>query len=238
MGNYEAIRREMNRGTDLPPISVYQIGSRYFVIDGHTRVAAAKNLGIVFLDAQVIECLPRKEGDVNLTYYARKEFERHTALAGIRLTAPWRYHLLHHHVEGYRLYLERSRGQDVSLPEAARIWHRTQYLPTLLEIRRRKLASSFGGRTSGDVYTDLLKIWAEEEGLAVSLREILERYDAELRAGTGRLKRAARAVTNAVDASLPKFIPPLATSRPEQLTEADVDAELEATDESLITTFE
>src|SRR5947209_8049521 len=132
--NYRAILRAMQSGQELPPISVYQIGTRFFVIDGHTRVAAAKALGIEFLDAYVTEALPRKEGEVNLTYYARREFERATGLNGVRLTAAWRYHLLQHHAEGYRLYMERSLGRDVSLEEASRVWFRTQYQPTLLEI--------------------------------------------------------------------------------------------------------
>src|SRR5437868_12791471 len=108
----------MKQGHQFPPISVYAIRNRYYVIDGHTRVAAAKALGIEFLDAYVTEALPRKEGEVNLTYYARRDFERATGMNGIRLTAAWRYHLLLHHVEGYRLYLERSLGRDVSLEEA------------------------------------------------------------------------------------------------------------------------
>ncbi|MBV9281331.1 MAG: hypothetical protein JOZ41_14720 [Chloroflexi bacterium] len=225
--HYKTILLLMKEGHVFPPITVYQIGSRYFVIDGHTRVAAAKALGVDFLDAEVIECLPRKEGEVNLTYYARKELERSTGLEGIRLTAPWRYHLLHHHIEGYRLYLERSLGRDVSLPEAARIWHRSQYMPTLLEIRRRKLTSNTGGHTAGDVYTDILKAWAEGEGLAVSLREMLDRYDNQARQNQSTLTRARRRVTGVVDASLPKAIPPLGLTSREALAQSDVEAELE-----------
>jgi hypothetical protein len=228
--NYREIHKKMKEGEQLPPITVYSLGNRYFVIDGHTRVAAAKALGIEFLDAAVTEALPRKEGDVNLSYYARREFERYTGLDGIRLTAPWRYHLLHHHVEGYRLYLERSRGRDISLPEAARIWYRTQYIPTLLEIRRRGLKSTTGGRTSGDVYTDILKRWAEEEGLAVSLREMLDRYDQSQEKSP--LRRATRRVTAVVDATLPKAIPPITRPGTGSLTESDVEAELEAVAES------
>jgi hypothetical protein len=224
-GNFRAILNKMKAGADFPPITVYQVGNRYFVIDGHTRVAAAKTLGIEFIDAEVIECLPRKEGDVNLTYYARKEFERATGLEGIRLTAPWRYHLLQHHVEGYRMYLERSRSRDVSLPEAARIWYRSQYLPTLMEIRRRKLRSTAGGRTAGDVYTDILKDWAEEEGLAVSLREMLDRYDQQVQSTAGTLSRVKRKVVGAVDAALPKAIPSI--TAPDKDTFADLDAEEE-----------
>jgi hypothetical protein len=73
---------------ELPPITVYQLGNRYFVIDGHTRVAAAKALGIEFIDADVTEALPRKEGEVNLTYYARREFERATCLEGFGSLRP------------------------------------------------------------------------------------------------------------------------------------------------------
>lgn len=226
--NFQDVLREMKTGAILPPISVYQLGSRYFVVDGHTRVAAARALGIEFLDADVTEALPRKEGELNLTVHARREFERYTGLEGIRLTSAWRYHLLHHHVEGYRLYLERSRGRDVSLPDAARIWNRTQYVPTLLEIRRRKLKSTTGGRTAGDVYTDILKIWAEEEGLAVSLHEMLDQFDQ----GAQRtpLERARRRVADVVDASLPKAIPALGLPRPRAFAESDVEKELEALD--------
>lgn len=224
--NYRTIRQKMATGEVLPPIAVYQLGNRFYVIDGHTRVAAAKELGIEFLDAHVTEALPRKEGEVNLTYYARKEFERYTGLEGIRLTASWRYHLLHHHIEGYRLYLERSRGREVGLPEAARIWYRTQYLPTLLEIRRRKLKSSTGGRTAGDVYTDILKAWAEEAGLAVSLREMLDRFDQAEERTT--LQRARRRVTAVVDATLPKVVPPIAKPRARTFAESDVEQELQA----------
>ena len=230
-GKYQDLLNAMKRGEEVPPIAVYSLGSRYFVIDGHTRVAAARELGIEFIDADVIEALPRKEGEVNLAYYARREFERATGLEGIRLTAAWRYHLLHHHVEGYRLYLERSRGQDVTLPEAARVWYRSQYLPTIMDIRRRKMNSRMGGRTAGDIYTDILKAWAEEEGLAVSLREMLDRYDQSLQ--RSRLSRARRTVTNVVNATLPKAIPPIATPKPQSLTEADVEAELEALGEPL-----
>ncbi len=228
-GNYQSILRLMRAGNDLPPITVYQLGQRYFVIDGHTRVAAARELGIEFLDADVTEALPRKEGEVNLTHHARREFERYTGLEGVRLTASWRYHLLHHHVEGYRLYLERSRGREVSLPEAARVWYRAQYLPTLLEIRRRKLTTTHNRRTAGDVYTDILKAWAEEEGLAVSLREMLDRYDAQLTRTP--LDRARRRVASMVDATLPKAIPPIGLPGSRSFAESDVDAEMQAFDE-------
>lgn len=226
--NFRQILSLMKQGTELPPITVYQLGSRYYVVDGHTRAAAAKELGIEFLDADVTEALPRKEGDVNLTYYARREFERYTCLEGVRLTAPWRYHLLHHHVEGYRMYLERSLGREVSLCEAAGIWRRTQYNPTLLEIRRRGLKSTSGGRTAGDIYTDILKLWAEEQAAAFSLREILDRFDASQQRSP--LTRAKRLVTDVVDKTLPKAVPSLTKPNAKRFADLDVAEELNATE--------
>lgn len=221
---YRAILRLMESGAELPPISVYQLRQAYYVIDGHTRVAAAKALGITFIDAEVTEALPRRAGEENLAYYARRTFESETGLESVRLTAAWRYERLRDHIEGYRLYLEHSWGRTVTLTDAARIWYRTQYMPTLIEIRRRRLRSSTGGRTAGDVYTDLLKVWAEEAQGAMSLREMLDYYDtAQVR---GFLTRATRTVTSAVDAALPKAVPPITAPTREKLADLDVEAEL------------
>jgi hypothetical protein len=95
----------------------------------------------------------------------------------------------------------------------------------MTEIRRRKLTSPTG-RTAGDVYTDILKQWAEEEGLAVSLREMLDRYDESQQ--KGKLRRARRAVAGVVDAALPRAITSM--TRPTRMTmaEEDVEAELAA----------
>lgn len=226
--HFQAILRAMNDGADLPPITVTQLGNRYFVVDGHTRVAAARQLGREYVDAYVTEALPRKEGEVNLTYYARRDFERKTCLEGVRLTAAWRYHLLLHHIEGYRLYLELSRERDVPLPEAARIWYRSQYMPTITEIRSRRLRSKSGGRTAGDVYTDILRDWAEQQGLAISLREMLDQYDTRMRDQEGTLSKARRVVSGVVDAALPKAVSSLARPSPEKLEDQDTEAEFEA----------
>ena len=43
------------RGAALPPISVYRLGDRHFVRDGHHRVSVARSLGMVAIDAEVTE---------------------------------------------------------------------------------------------------------------------------------------------------------------------------------------
>jgi hypothetical protein len=49
-GEYDA-----GRGRLLPPIELYRLGDRYYVLDGHHRVAAALDLGQVEMDAVVTE---------------------------------------------------------------------------------------------------------------------------------------------------------------------------------------
>jgi hypothetical protein len=46
------------RGEPLPPISVYRLGDRHFVNDGHHRVSVANALGMAAIDAEVTELGP------------------------------------------------------------------------------------------------------------------------------------------------------------------------------------
>jgi hypothetical protein len=43
------------RGASLPPISVFRLGEEHFVIDGHHRLSVAQSLGMVAIDAEVME---------------------------------------------------------------------------------------------------------------------------------------------------------------------------------------
>jgi hypothetical protein len=43
------------RGAALPPISVYRLGDRHFVRDGHHRVSVARSLGMAAIDAEVTD---------------------------------------------------------------------------------------------------------------------------------------------------------------------------------------
>lgn len=52
-GEYDA-----KPGTVLPPLDLYKLGDRYYVVDGHHRVAAALSLGQVEMDAVVTEYTP------------------------------------------------------------------------------------------------------------------------------------------------------------------------------------
>ena len=57
-GRWELMWIARRRGDSLPPISVYRLHGRHFVIDGHHRVSVERSLGAVSIDADVIELLP------------------------------------------------------------------------------------------------------------------------------------------------------------------------------------
>ena len=45
------------RGAPLPPVSVYRVGDRHYLRDGHHRASVARALGADAIDAQVVELL-------------------------------------------------------------------------------------------------------------------------------------------------------------------------------------
>jgi hypothetical protein len=52
---WEALWIAGRRGAPLPPISVFRLGERYFVSDGHHRTSVARALGMIAIDAEVTE---------------------------------------------------------------------------------------------------------------------------------------------------------------------------------------
>ena len=52
---WEGIWLANRRGTAVPPISVFRVGGRYYVDDGHHRVSVANALGMAAIDAEGTE---------------------------------------------------------------------------------------------------------------------------------------------------------------------------------------
>jgi hypothetical protein len=48
------------RGEDLPPVELYEIGDSYFVVDGHHRVSVARYHDVPTVEASVAEFYPRR----------------------------------------------------------------------------------------------------------------------------------------------------------------------------------
>lgn len=135
----------------FPPIVVYQLGDAYFVIDGHHRVAIARQQGVETIDAEVTELKARwhlpADADVVELIHAEQErvFMEESGLAEaspgahIRFSRPVGYVELLETVQlhGYHLMLAAQRA--LPRAEIAADWYASVYLPTIEAIHAEQL---------------------------------------------------------------------------------------------------
>jgi hypothetical protein len=57
---WKRIDRAFQRGEDLPPVELYEIGDAYFVVDGHHRVSVARYHDVPTVEASVAEFRPKR----------------------------------------------------------------------------------------------------------------------------------------------------------------------------------
>ena len=147
------IIKKMREGRSVPPISLYQIKDSYYILDGHHRYAAARELGHKEIRSCILELLPSKDTIENRLYRERTEFrDRHHLSGAIELTEMGQFPILEEQIEEHRQFLEQERGEPVGLFDAAADWHKTIYLPLRTLIESSTLSSSFRSRTADDLY--------------------------------------------------------------------------------------
>jgi hypothetical protein len=56
---WKRIDRAFQRGEDLPPVELYEVGEAYFVVDGHHRVSVARYHDVPTVEATVAEFHPK-----------------------------------------------------------------------------------------------------------------------------------------------------------------------------------
>lgn len=158
-----------NSSVGPSPIEVYKVGNVYFVVDGNHRVSIARQEGLQFIDAHVIEMRTNVPLDAHLqpddliikAEYA--EFLEATNIMDSRpnvdlsVTACCQYEKLMDQIRAYQLILHEERGKDVSLQDSAENWYDTIYIPLAEAIRDRGLQRWFPGRTITDLY-----LWISE----------------------------------------------------------------------------
>lgn len=125
-----AIRTAMKAGAQFPPIEVYRLEGACYVIDGHHRVAAALQVGQLYLDALVTECRLQNGEAENPLEEARVDFALRTGLRALTFSTPARYAQALAQIHEHRWYLG-ERGPMVILQAAADDWYETIYLPVL-----------------------------------------------------------------------------------------------------------
>jgi hypothetical protein len=189
----------------FPPIQVYQVGEAYFVMDGHHRVAIARQTGMLTIDAEITELRSRwklpADADLGRIIHAEQErifmeesgLERARPEARVEFTRPQGYVQLLDNVKVHGYHLVQERG-EVLPPEAiAGDWYDRVYRAAVEAIRREGLFELYPRATEGDlflwVYQRLLELFPECGGVG---------YEDAIRAGKGesaphgRIRRVAK----------------------------------------------
>ncbi|MBA3430542.1 MAG: hypothetical protein H0U16_03555 [Actinobacteria bacterium] len=148
----------------FPPIVAYQLGDSYFVVDGHHRVAIARQLEMKFIDAEITRLKSNFKippgADVGRIIHAEQErlfmadsgLERARPEARIELSRSDGYvELLElFKVHGYDLM--RQRGEVLAPEEIAGDWFDHIYIPAIDAIRQERLGEAFPSATLGDLF--------------------------------------------------------------------------------------
>jgi hypothetical protein len=164
----------MESGADLPPLELYRLGFGYYVLDGHHRVAAARQLDMIEIDADVTEFVPMADPEAARTFAERRAFERSTGRTDIGARHPDSYRELAGMIEAYQA------EHDISdYRTAARRWYGEVYRPLWQKVRERRLTRYFPGDRSAD-FVARVGAWraAQMEGGAAPLPwdEALDRF--------------------------------------------------------------
>jgi hypothetical protein len=167
-------RRDLRRRLDalqvafadrpLPPITVYEAGGLYFVVDGHHRVALSRRQGGAFIDAEVtklrtshrlhpgVDVLELVHTEQHRRFKERTKLKQVAPEAVIEFSRPMGYLELLQVIEAHAFELSEARGELVTLPDATRDWYAASWLPALEAIETTGLKRSYDFKTDGDRY--------------------------------------------------------------------------------------
>ena len=162
----------------FPPIVAYQLGDAYFVIDGHHRVAIARQNRMETIDAEVTELTARwhlpADADIVELIHAEQEriFMDDSGLGEIhpdlhiRFSRPVGYIELLETVQLHGYHLMREAGLVLPPSEIARSWLETVYEPTIEVIHEEGLDEVCPGATDQDRF---LWVWNRRRELMPEL---------------------------------------------------------------------
>jgi hypothetical protein len=151
-------------GGDFPPITAVKLGDVYFVVDGHHRVALARQSGGEMIDADVTEFVTRVPlpAGADMLEVVLRQLERvfleDSGLAeahpGLRFSAsrPALYlELLENiQVHGYHLMLEQAR--PLSRERIAEDWYERVFAPAVTPSVREHVPKAMRGEPDADLF--------------------------------------------------------------------------------------
>jgi len=126
-GRWKNVDRAFHSDIRLPPVQLYKVGDVYFVKDGNHRVSVARDRGVEYIDAEVIESHMRVPLDASMSPFEillqveYAEFLRNTNLDrlrpdhDIRPSALGRYDEMWDHILIRQVELTEVTARDVSI---------------------------------------------------------------------------------------------------------------------------
>lgn len=174
---YNDIKSIMESGGILPPIQVYQVLDNYFVIDGHHRLAVAKNeLKAKYIDAEVIEVRFKFELSSDKKYTFDTEhtkqflikleedaFQKSTLLNNdiliqpIKVTELKSYTRLNEEIIEFQKTYNKGELAKKHIVFSSLKWYAQRFLPAVKIMEEAKILSKFHDRTYADLYVWIQK---------------------------------------------------------------------------------
>lgn len=163
-GRWQNVDRAYHQDVRLPPVQLYKVGDVYFVKDGNHRVSVARERGVEFIDAEVIE------GHIRVPLYASMspsellmqveyaEFLRLTNLDRLRPqhdiqpTALGRFDEIWDHILLHQEWMRERHKEPTSTEEAVVSWYEHVYLPIVRVAKARGIVERFSHRSEADIY--------------------------------------------------------------------------------------
>ena len=161
---WRSIARAHYDDVSLPPVKLYKIGDAYFVLDGNHRVSVAREQGVEFVDAEVIEAATRvpvtadlDAGDLEIKgeytrFLERTRLDELRSDQRIEFTIGGGYERLLEHIAVHRYFMGLEQQRFIPEDEAVCDWYEHVYLPLVHIIREKDILADFPGRTETDLY--------------------------------------------------------------------------------------
>lgn len=173
---YERIKERMEHGDPLPPVVLYKLGYGYYVVDGNHRVAAAKELGQLEMEAEVTEFVPLRDPQSKRVFAERRAFERATGLTRVGAAQPGTYSQIEARIREF------GESRDISherVRDAARLWEAEVFRPVARRIRSLRLGQFLPDQRTADIFVkvaDFRDQEAEREDRPLDWDEALSRF--------------------------------------------------------------
>ncbi len=161
---WSSIARAYYDDVNLPPVKLYQVGDAYFVLDGNHRVSVAREQGVEFIDAEVLEAKTAVPVTADLDaddleimgeyahFLERTHLNRLRPDQNVEFTIGGGYERLLKHIAVHRYFMGLEQERFIPEDEAVCDWYDHLYQPLAQIIHEKNVLADFPNRTKADLY--------------------------------------------------------------------------------------